>query len=598
MNVFGWWRKGGMSCREFRRSMGEYRNHDPDFTPEARRAFEAHRASCPACAKEYKQDAALMGMVRKYWGVSEDTQKLLEDAGHTVAPELIEARRRRPMTLEEGWKDLQRRIPDLAGTPLPTRRPKPLTRSRIRPRRVGAVVAVAASIALVLLLGGRLFLSSQRTGKPASAPRVFAEWVTPDGNQPLALEETISTGAQKREFVLGGKHKVMANTRTRFSIQPLGRGGRQGYLLDLTFGELYVEVAHDGNPFEVHTPSANAVITGTRFDIQADADRTTLVVTEGSVRFESPFGSVDVTASHFSACLAASAPQSPAPADALASVGWARSSLRVDEISEDRVDLGLTVPKRAPIDLDAIDGDRFAEEHRAWFKSQFPWVFEWVDALATQGMDVDYPELLMVSGDVWQFHFPDAWDGPLTAFEPAAASRVAARYGVDVGKLLPGDDPDAAVLAGPDAPTEEALMATYQNAYERWKEAMASAAENTRDPFPSGLLFFSMRATDFLTNTRALAFAWLRAHPDEAEEYLQNNKLLVAGADWRDDWTPSANAYLKALCDAGDILQEMAVTCEPDGCEDASLKATLGSLTKELAITIPESGAQASEDDE
>ena len=69
---------------------------------------------------------------------------------------------------------------------------------------------------------------------------------------------------------------------------------------------------------------------------------------------------------------------------------------------------------------DEFDYDEFVEKNRVWFKSHFPWVFEWQDTNAQDGVQVDYLELLAISGDMWQFNYPEEWNGPLTAFKCSA----------------------------------------------------------------------------------------------------------------------------------------------------------------------------------
>ena len=56
-----------------------------------------------------------------------------------------------------------------------------------------------------------------------------------------------------------------------------------------------------------------------------------------------------------------------------------------------------------PVVLESVDYEQWVEQKREWFKQQFPWIFQLKDALAKEGVEVDYAELLIKTGDIWQF---------------------------------------------------------------------------------------------------------------------------------------------------------------------------------------------------
>lgn len=94
-----------LTCHQAQMKMSLYIENDPYLTVEERKAFEAHLESCAECAREHEESRFVISLVKRYWIVSEDTLALIEKANQSNKPR---------MTVEEGWKDLCRRCPDLA----------------------------------------------------------------------------------------------------------------------------------------------------------------------------------------------------------------------------------------------------------------------------------------------------------------------------------------------------------------------------------------------------------------------------------------------------------------------------------------------------
>jgi len=59
------------------------------------------------------------------------------------------------------------------------------------------------------------------------------------------------------------------------------------------------------------------------------------------------------------------------------------------------------------IDLEFLDYDEFVESKWKWVKRRFLWIFEPKKALNDKGIEIDYPELLIKTGDIWQIVYPE-----------------------------------------------------------------------------------------------------------------------------------------------------------------------------------------------
>ena len=163
-----------MSCREAQLLMSLHMRDDPGLTQARREAFEAHMLICSSCWQDYEQDKRIAALVRKYGPpISEGTRRLLGKGGYPV-PECNRARRpRKPMTVEEGWADLKRRIPELAEvSDRLARQHRRRTRTICIFRRVGALAACLALVAV-----GGLWIHTQRTpGDPTTRKRIPSPW--------------------------------------------------------------------------------------------------------------------------------------------------------------------------------------------------------------------------------------------------------------------------------------------------------------------------------------------------------------------------------------------------------------------------------------
>jgi predicted anti-sigma-YlaC factor YlaD len=159
-----------MTCQDAQRLMAFYGNDDPELTQEEREAFEAHLMVCPACAEEYEEDKQLTELLKKYWPVGEDAQSAFqfeernENGRGGVG---TSDRPYRPMTVDEGWEDLKRRVPSLAEACHRHERKQ-------RFRQVAGRVGRWAVAACVLLAVGFGMMAWRQSGERSTANDVVA----------------------------------------------------------------------------------------------------------------------------------------------------------------------------------------------------------------------------------------------------------------------------------------------------------------------------------------------------------------------------------------------------------------------------------------
>lgn len=507
-----------LTCRRAARLVMPICLDDPDIPQQQGLAFARHLASCPDCRRQYEDCRRLVHLARSH-------------AGSLMTSDLAV----RAADGDAGWEDLKRRCPDLAEACRRQDR-KGLRRKLLR--RAGWLAAAAG----VLLAIGIGWLSSWCGGSGAPHPyadssrsgRVEgrAELVTPQGNRPLALDQVVETGDRPQEILLAGMHRVTMNSHTIATFATTRHGpvaanapasdDNLQYDIELAQGELFVEVV-PGHPFTVRTHEALLRITGTKFNVRAEQDRTELTLLKGSVRFsraDAVDSFVDVTAGHASTLVAGTDPTAPREVDALAAAAWARN-LRLESILADaalEVDNGSldsirdSLSEAPPPDLDSIDYVKWRDAHRDWFAREFPWIFTMQKVLSEQhGIEADYIDLLMVSGDIWQFNYPRPLGEPIPVFDPASIKRTAVAYNVDLAKLLEAVTPHGNPRV--DKSTEQSTAANdaerYRLSLDRWQQDLAGLPILDADA-SARVLLSTLRAATYLTNCRTATHAWIR----------------------------------------------------------------------------------------
>lgn len=479
-----------ITCEEVQQRLDEYLMDDPGLMKKVRTAIETHLAGCPACAHEYEENRWVIGLVREYWPVD-------------PVKEIVVSERSR-MTAQQSWEDLKLRVPGLAQK----------EKQWQHRRRVHWISAAAAC--LILAISSYVVLSNRFTFEPPSQtnekpdqqvasvcePSIKIELVSKTGKITVPARQEITTaGDQKKTILISDKHRMVMNTDTTLTIEPLIQDDHIGCMVKLSKGEIYTHVEHDGNPFIVETIHGQAVITGTTFDIKASETAMTLVVSEGTVRLESEKGMVEVKAGQLAKITGQSAPSPALACNITEFTAWAKycrsnSESMKTQVLADSFDIsGLSfLETQEPVELEIIDYDKWVEEHRGWFKQEFPWIFQLQDALAKENIEVDYPELLIKSGDIWQFVCLKVSPLRFSVIDPNSLIKTASDFGFDKIWLLE-NVPTAKSVLEKSMSSENSFAGP--KAFEQW---LKYASDENKSPMP----MYSYYASKYLAQTRSL----------------------------------------------------------------------------------------------
>jgi hypothetical protein len=556
-----------MTCGQAQEALGLYLVRDPSLTAVDRRELETHLAACSECRRERDEQERLVALLRDRWGpISKGTRALLDacEGPHGVAVAMPNGAWR-PMTVEEGWADLKRRIAAYE---------EQKKRERIaRLGRVGRAGALAASLVLAVAAGW-FALTGTRDERPSPLASRDGSAGVPNAvdEVPVAKRaglsdemgshagELLTTHGQPREVILEGMHRLVLDVNTSASVvrreRPSSaagpRGSRLAYELSLSRGRIYLEVV-PGSVFTVTTDNAVVRVTGTAFDVRTEPGLTELVLVRGSVRFGSSApggGWADIRAGHASRIVGRSAPEQPEQIDARAAVAWARDLALANAVARmaPAGELLMPIPgvwEKPPYrDLDMIDYRTWSENRRSWFVREFPWIAELEAAITdTNGAEADFLALLTLSGDVWQFHYPRSVARPIPAYRPGAIGCLSQRYNIDAAVLLravSGSARDALQGPGPTSadvpePGGASPATTYLTALRHWRAAIAKAVGDA-EPLSDDLMLFSLRAARYLGTTRTAVYLWMNEHPEEAARLVGDGRYADRwGAMWPGD---------------------------------------------------------------
>ena len=578
-----------------------------------REALESHLNRCAHCRARYEEDKELVALVRSHWAAGSEggVTPFQADRSQASRPKAAARRRLRPMTAREGWEDLKRRCPDLAEA---CRRREPKDGRRRLFWRIGASAAaacvIAAGISWLAAQGGDTVRPS---GRDAAATRIqdrtpknaLVELITPSGRQRVPLGNAVRSLARPQELLLGGIHRVVMNADATASFEAACAGppaqsgadeGQVAYEVRLTKGEVYVEIV-PGHSFTVRTPNALMTVAGTKFDVLASPGRTELTVVEGSVRFNHVRvcdQEVTVTAGFASRVAGRSVPSVPRKVDAQAAAAWARRLMLTNRASYfaletdllESIESGLLQP--SPPDLDSVDYRAWLKSHRGWFAKEFPWIFRMQAALkGHDDVEADYLDLLMISGDIWQFHYPRPVNQRIALFDASAVSRVAQHYRADGTVLLRAacaDRADSQQLASDAASSAKKHAgqpgAGYEAAMRNWGEALQAAADTGH--VQNDLLLFALRASSYLANTRAAAYLWVKAHPQKAQALLKDKDYAsryLAPVGFRGPmgpaaWTDSLGGQVAGTGKAARAAQQLLMAARPGDSSSGEGEAT------------------------
>ncbi len=304
----------------------------------------------------------------------------------------------------------------------------------------------------------------------------------------------IANAGKLKTLRINGNREMILNAGKELSIVP----HNLGCVVKLAKGEIYTEVEHDGKPFIVATAHGRAVITGTTFNINVDDKQMELIVAEGTVSFLNDKRAVTVAAGHRTILASNVKPLRPSLCNTSKLTAWATGINDQQEIVattsyESEIILSPMFGSE-PIDLEEIDYASWVKEKRGWFKREFPHIFKLKEALAKDGIEVDYPELLIKSGDLWRFEYPANSNTQLVSASGKSLLNLASNYGKDKQWLI-----SSVGVIGSFNPVAK----TSLDAFDKWAAAVNSY---TQQP-DSDLLLYSLHASVYLAETRTLA--WL-----------------------------------------------------------------------------------------
>ena len=464
---------------------------DPDSTQH--REMEAHLLSCRTCSEEYESSKRVVGFIE---GHKAEFAEVL-GSGQDKADEQKQ--------LEHSWQSIEAKLDKIEA-------PEKQARFHRTLWKLTAAACFVIGISVWLTLS-----NSKSPEKPTSpqvvsvsAPSIKIELLSDTGSVIIPADTQVKTTARElKTLIINGKHRMVLNSDTALSIKPVLDNEREGCMVKLASGEIFAYVEHDNNPFVVSTAHSKVVIKGTIFDVKATDSGTTLVVSEGTVQFESEKGLVQVKSGQISRITAQSAPTKPVSCDTTELTAWAARHEIITTLAKagsssdayDLTDLWLSAMS-GPINLESINYDDWIEKKRDWFGREFPWIFQLKEALAKEGIEVDYPELLIRSGDVWQFVYPQVSPGRIPVLNEDSLLKTASRYGFNKQRLL--EDIPAAKSAF-DSPVAAKKRFTGLKAFDQWAGCFEKAQKTTKE-LDGELLLYSLHASVYLANTRTLAW--------------------------------------------------------------------------------------------
>lgn len=467
------------------------------------RELDNHLLSCRACAEEYKEIKETIKFIEQHKSIFAEALMTPEEKEVAEQEEI-----------ERSWRRIEARLDELKTQ---ERQEKQVKFRRVLVR----VSAVAACLVVGVLTWVTFSVYSKQKIVPepiphkaalAPKPSVKIELVSGNGSTLIPANQQIASRDEFKTLIINGKHRMMMNTNTILTVKPLEENSRLGCVVKLASGQIYTHVQHDGNPFVVDTACGRVVITGTTFDIKATDDSTTLVVHEGTVRFESDEGVVDVRAGQTSEIVGQSAPSSPILCNVAELTAWATGYNAKPELVENKsrsdiVELLTLWPNdKEPTGLDEVDYNYWVKQKRIWFRLHFPQIFQLQHALHDEGIEVEYTDLLIKSGDLWQFVYIKGRPDRFSVLSFDSLLKTASDYGFDKQWLLENVTAAKYALEKPVL-LENSLTALI--AFGQWNNSFGNAQKSS-DWVDHDNLYSLFRASVYLTETRSLIWFGIR----------------------------------------------------------------------------------------
>jgi len=211
----------------------------------------------------------------------------------------------------------------------------------------------------------------------------------------------------------------------------------------------------------------------------------------------------------------------------------------------------------APLSMATLDYKSWRDENREWFSRQYPQMFKVQEILAAKyNIQADYIELLMVSGDLWQFHYdPKGRIGqPLTVYTPSSLERLATHYELPFKEITAA----AKVQSTPVGSTTPATSTSSESAIADLQTWGRTVKARLNDPkgIPIELQLSLLQAGTYLGKTRTAAYLWLRENRDTAKQVIVNQPDAVSliGANLN----ASADIWLARLDAQGQAASRVA----------------------------------------
>jgi len=448
-----------MDCEKVQILLAPYALGDLDNDPKRCSQLQAHLLLCPECTEMYEGFQETIGFV------------LDHKVEFAQAFKKARAMEEENATLEVSFE---------------------------KPSNKSSLFVKVSAIAACLAIGFMLFFAANQFKKPQNDSSLIAfnqqqnavkiEIISEGRTKIIPAGQLITTANELKTLRISSNRQMVLNVGTELSVEPY----HLGYIVKLDQGEIYTEVEHDGKPFIVETSHGRAIITGTTFNIKADNNKMDLAVIEGSVRFESDKGVVNVKGGYQSSIIAGMKPAEPTVCNIIQIAKWAKKESVVESVQaniptntgiSELLELSLvSVPYR---DLEDINFDQWIDQRREWFEREFPWTKRLQKLLAQDDIEVDTIDLLIESGDLWRFAWPEYSQHKILAEDKQVIQEVASQYGVEIDKLISAD-----VIQYKQTPNIEA--------FEKWL--------NIFDKEQSNSTLDSIHAAVFLINTRSLAW--------------------------------------------------------------------------------------------
>lgn len=458
--------------------------------------FQVHLATCRACSEQYESNKLTIEFIESH------------KVEFAVALESIQDKANQQKELERSWQCIEAK---LNGLEAGEKREKLGKIYRFVAKFSAAAACLAIGVFIYLMLSNPT--SPEKPALPqvasASASSIRIQSLSDDGGILIPAGQQIASDESLKTLIINDKHRFIMNANTTLSIRSFNHNKRIGCMVNMASGQIFAHVEGDGSPFIVSTTHGRAVITGTTFDLMATSAGTTLVVVEGIIKFESKRGNAQVTTGQISKIVPNSAPTSPVSCKTAELTAWATAYefepvlAKIQSISDgyDLTDLGLGAVS-GPIELERIDYEDWIEEKRAWFRREFPQIFQLQKALGAEGIEVDYPELLISSGDIWQFVYPETLPRQIPILYFDSLLKAASKYGFDE-QWLAANVPIAKSAIDKHIP--EGIY-TGLKAFEHWASCIEKMRKSQAPP-DSNTLLSSLHAAMYLVNTRTLI--WL-----------------------------------------------------------------------------------------